>query len=183
MAKKKQPPAGAGAESAVDLSPLLPQVQLHDLRLLNTSCSVPAAGPPKPTPELRQSITVNSSRTAQPPAIVVQISFSLIGTDAEKHEGLRVEATFGLMYLTRSADAIPPEVLAAFSQTVGVQNVWPYWREFVQSMTGRMGLPPLRMPLLNPAQLAFTPDQKQAGLDQSEKGRRQEKPRSIESPG
>jgi hypothetical protein len=164
MAKKKQPPAAAGAESAVDLSPLLPQVQLHDLRLLNTSCSLPAAGPPKPTPELRQSITVNSSQTTQPPAILVQISFSLVGADAEKkQESLRVEATFGLMYVTRSLGTVSPEALAAFSQTVGVQNVWPYWREFVQSMTGRMGLPPLRMPLLNPAQLTFTPDQKPAG--------------------
>jgi hypothetical protein len=163
MAKKKQPPAGPVAESAVDLSPLLPQVQLHDLRLLNTSCSVPTGGPVKPAPELRQSITVNSSRTTQPPAIMVQISFSLVGADAEKHEGLRVEATFGLMYLTQSPDAISPETLAAFSQTVGVQNVWPYWREFVQSMTGRMGLPPLRMPLLTPVQLTFTPDQKPAG--------------------
>jgi hypothetical protein len=165
MSKKKPPPAGPLAESAVDLSPLLPQVQLHDLRLLNTSCSVPAGGPPKPAPELRQSITVNSSRTTQPPAIVAQISFSLIGTDAEKHEGLRVEATFGVMYLTRTLEAISPEALAAFSQTVGVQNVWPFWREFVQSMTGRMGLPPLRMPLLSPAQLTFTPEQKQAGLE------------------
>ena len=156
MGKKKQPPAGPSTETAVNL---LPQVQLHDLRLLNTSCSVPAAGPPKPTPELRQSITVNSSRTTQPPAIVVQISFSLVGADAEKREGLHVEATFGLMYLTRSVEPIAPEVLAEFSQTVGVQNVWPYWREFVQSMTARMGLPPLRMPLLNPAQLTFTPDQ------------------------
>jgi hypothetical protein len=163
MAKKKQPPDVSRTAPAVDLSPLLPQVQLHDLRLLNTSCSVPAAGPPKPMPELRQSITVNSSRTTQPPAIMVQISFSLVGADAEKGDGLRVEAMFGLMYLTRSPDAVSPEVLAAFSQTVGVQNVWPYWREFVQSMTGRMGLPPLRMPLLNPAQLTFTPDQKPAG--------------------
>jgi hypothetical protein len=56
-------------------------------------------------------------------------------------------------------------VLAGFSQTVGVQNVWPYWREFVQSMPARMGLPPLRMPLLNPAQLTFTPDQNQAEVD------------------
>ena len=175
MSKKKQPPAAPVAASVVDLSPLLPQVQLHDLRLLNTSCSVPAAGPPKPTPELRQSITVNSSRITQPPAIMVQISFSLVGADAEKREGLHMEATFGLMYLTRSQEIIPPEVLAAFSQTVGVQNVWPYWREFVQSMTGRMALPPLRMPLLNPTQLTFTPDQKPAGVDPLEKARRQEK--------
>jgi hypothetical protein len=166
MAKKKQPPVASGPVSAVDLSPLLSQVQLHDLRLLNTSCSLPAAGPPKPTPELRQSITVNSSRTTQPPAVMVQVSFSLVGADAEKQEGLRVEATFGLMYLTRTQEPISPDVLAAFSQAVGVQNVWPYWREFVQSMTARMGLPPLRMPLLNPAQLTFTPNQTPAATQE-----------------
>ena len=29
-----------------------------------------------------------------------------------------------------------------------ISNAWPYWREFVQSMSSRMGFPALTVPLL-----------------------------------
>ena len=29
-----------------------------------------------------------------------------------------------------------------------ISNAWPYWREFVQSMSARMGFPALTVPLL-----------------------------------
>ena len=36
---------------------------------------------------------------------------------------------------------------AAFAKYNGVFNAWPYWREFVQSMTARLNLPPLTLPV------------------------------------
>lgn len=45
-------------------------------------------------------------------------------------------------------DANPtPAQIKAFAKTNGMLNVWPYWREFVQTATLRAGLPPLTMPL------------------------------------
>jgi preprotein translocase subunit SecB len=38
--------------------------------------------------------------------------------------------------------------LKEFLEKVAMLNVWPYWREFVQSMTTRMGLPPFPEPLI-----------------------------------
>lgn len=39
----------------------------------------------------------------------------------------------------------PEDQLDAFGQTTGVLTLHPYAREFVSSMTGRMGLPPLHL--------------------------------------
>jgi preprotein translocase subunit SecB len=30
----------------------------------------------------------------------------------------------------------------------GIYNIWPYWREYVQTTTSRLGLPPLTLPVL-----------------------------------
>jgi len=38
--------------------------------------------------------------------------------------------------------------LDMFANVNGVFNCWPYWREFVQNITTRMGLPSLIVPLL-----------------------------------
>ena len=36
--------------------------------------------------------------------------------------------------------------LELFAQANGTFNLWPYWREFVQSTSTRMGLPALTVP-------------------------------------
>jgi preprotein translocase subunit SecB len=53
---------------------------------------------------------------------------------------LSIEASFVLFYTINSFDGIEDENLEAFSVTNGVYNAWPYWREFVQSTTARMGI-------------------------------------------
>jgi hypothetical protein len=40
-----------------------------------------------------------------------------------------------------------PEELAAFARLNGVFNAWPYFREFLQSATTRMGLPQFVLPV------------------------------------
>ena len=55
----------------------------------------------------------------------------------------RLEAMYGL-----PEDQMPSDAqIKAFGRTNGMLNVWPYWREFVQSATMRAGLPPLTLPL------------------------------------
>ena len=41
----------------------------------------------------------------------------------------------------------PDEAFKAFAEMNGVYNAWPYWREFVQNATVRMGLPALTIPV------------------------------------
>ena len=58
-----------------------------------------------------------------------------------------IEATFILNYEVPSRQNFEDKNLHAFAATNGVFNVWPYWREYVQSTTTRMGLPPITLPV------------------------------------
>jgi hypothetical protein len=79
-------------------------------------------------------------------------------SDDEPPEGLHLVGTFLLQYSIQEPDDQPTlmkepiEVdaadVVAFANFNATFNAWPYWREFVQSMTGRMGLPSVVIPVL-----------------------------------
>ena len=45
------------------------------------------------------------------------------------------------------------QIATAFGKMNGIHNIWPYWREYVQSTVARIGLPPLVIPLVTGASL------------------------------
>ncbi|MCI0701749.1 MAG: hypothetical protein L0241_11755, partial [Planctomycetia bacterium] len=85
--------------------------------------------------------------------IVVDVHFSISGktVDSER-EALRIDTALRLTYTLSSNDGLTDEHIAAFGELNGVYNAWPFLREYVQSTTIRMGLPPLTLPLFNPQQ-------------------------------
>lgn len=78
------------------------------------------------------SVTGVSGNESQEPSEVATLSFTLAG-----------------MYSLLEQDTDPitfsDEELQAFAATTGQFALYPYAREFVASMTGRMGLPPLHL--------------------------------------
>lgn len=58
-----------------------------------------------------------------------------------------VTAEFELLYKLPEEFEATDEELEAFASLNGVFNAWPYFREFVQSMITRMGLPVITIPL------------------------------------
>lgn len=67
--------------------------------------------------------------------------------EPEADAALEVEATFVLQYSLSRAEGVTSEDLTAFGLINGVYNAWPYWREFVQNTTARMGLPTITAPV------------------------------------
>lgn len=71
-----------------------------------------------------------------------------------KHVGLddasaaEVSATFELDYGLPNDANFTQEHFDAFAELNGVFNAWPYFREFLQSSTVRLGLPAFTLPLL-----------------------------------
>ncbi|MCC5830871.1 MAG: hypothetical protein JJU36_15600 [Phycisphaeraceae bacterium] len=59
---------------------------------------------------------------------------------------LLIGATFQLVYQLPEIDKYGKDQLQAFAEVNAVYNVWPYWREYVQSTLARMGLPTITMP-------------------------------------
>ena len=60
---------------------------------------------------------------------------------------LAISLQLEAIYIVPSELSFSAKQIHAFVRTNGMLNVWPYWREFVQSVTGRAGLPPLTLPL------------------------------------
>lgn len=73
-------------------------------------------------------------------------------SDREHPLKLFVSGTFLLQYGRKSnivsASLIKPSDISAFAKFNATVNAWPYWREFVQSMTSRMDIPTITVPLL-----------------------------------
>lgn len=60
----------------------------------------------------------------------------------------RIEASHWLLYSIAPGVPLERDQLDAYAATGAVFSAWPYVRELVQSLTHRMGVPPLTLPLL-----------------------------------
>ncbi len=70
--------------------------------------------------------------------------------DLESGALLRLSATFRATYRLEDANSYPQDALQHFADLNGTYNVWPYWREFVNTSTGRAGLPGVIVPVFTP---------------------------------
>ncbi len=68
-------------------------------------------------------------------------------TTGDDQPDLLIEATFVLTYEVDSFEGLEDAHLEAFAYSNGIYNAWPYWREFAQSCTARMGLRPITVPV------------------------------------
>lgn len=81
---------------------------------------------------------------------VISLEFEAIArpdSAPEDQSWMEARATLALTYSVSSFDDLSDVNLAAFAFINGVYNAWPYWREYVQSATVRLGLPPLIAPV------------------------------------
>jgi len=63
---------------------------------------------------------------------------------------VELTAIFLATYRLEGAHAYPHDALQHFAELNGTYNVWPYWRELVQSFAGRAGLPDIVVPVFKP---------------------------------
>ena len=66
-----------------------------------------------------------------------------------RKNAIRIKATFELILASDSI--LSKEFLMIYSRNSADMQAWPYLRELTQSLTGRMGLPGLVLPLLKDA--------------------------------
>jgi len=78
--------------------------------------------------------------------VEVLVTYNLLARSKGSRKAfLRIKCEYDLVY--ESAERLPQEFFEMYSKTSLPLNVWPYFREFVQSTSTRMGLPPITMPL------------------------------------
>lgn len=87
--------------------------------------------------------------------------------ESEEKLGFSIQARFELLYKLK-IDPPPAEVrdffFESFSSITAVFNVWPYWRELNDSVSRRLGLPHIAIPLIK-----FVPAGKKIGKTLSKK--------------
>lgn len=82
--------------------------------------------------------------------LIIRVAFNVVASDEGEPQSpamLDVGATLSLRYTVESFEGLSNVKLAAFAYFNGIFNAWPYWREYVQSATVRLGLPPLTAPV------------------------------------
>ncbi len=91
--------------------------------------------------------TKSNARLSAEGAAVCNFSFELSATiEGSELDRIEVSVDFKALYSLHDKK-FSQKQLKAFAGTNGLLNVWPYWRELVQSFTLRAGLPALTLPL------------------------------------
>ncbi len=125
------------------------RVQILDIKLLE--CRAEQKMPEEELPR-RITTNINAECHFDPDTLRLTV-YPHLQLVVKRHDAspadcfLRIEARFALMYALRSPEGLEQEHFDAFAERNGIFNVWPYWREFVQSITIRMGLPSLTVPV------------------------------------
>ena len=78
------------------------------------------------------------------------------GATLESDLLLNFKATFLLLYSVPERDSLPDDAFQHFADLNGAYNAWPYWRELVQSVTGRVGLAGFVLPVYRPKVVPVT---------------------------
>ncbi|MDQ6768959.1 MAG: hypothetical protein M3Z54_03110 [Gemmatimonadota bacterium] len=85
-----------------------------------------------------------------PGKIFVTVEFDCNGAGGPPSgdtQRLKLSAIYLLIYSHPDLTSLPAESLEAFARLNGVYNAWPYWRELIQTVSGRIGLGPLVVPV------------------------------------
>lgn len=130
-------------------SQLSSRVQIENVRLLSSIVRLEPSEV-KGQVIVTYSLAVEASLDGKHKGVLVFPRFKAKGEVKQKPAPkpvFTIEAAFLLAYRAGTLKGITKEACAAFGETNGIYNAWPYWREYVQNVTGRMGLPPLIVPL------------------------------------
>lgn len=91
---------------------------------------------------------------ARPDHVYVSVELKLEAAEPHNEvparELLQLEATYLAIYRLTGAATYPSDALEHFASLNGPYNVWPYWRELIQTVTGRVGLGGLVLPVFRP---------------------------------
>lgn len=71
-------------------------------------------------------------------------------SSTENSDVVKLEAVFVLVYSLPVEAEFADRCLKYFAELNGAYNAWPYWRELVQTATGRIGLGGIMVPVFHP---------------------------------
>jgi len=126
---------------------VVPHLELAEIRLIALSAALTAAPPDPPI-----AVTLDRSvdcKEFDGNYFPVQVKFMVNAAGADDQiEFLNIVTIYQLLYEGTNLSTLPSDKLRAFADVNSVHNCWPYLRELVQDVTGKMGLTRMTLPLL-----------------------------------
>ncbi|HYN08046.1 MAG TPA: hypothetical protein VES67_11700 [Vicinamibacterales bacterium] len=137
-------------ETLKKVAAVVPRVEIRDIRLVGLSASLKSAPAPKSQTSVDLDHEVASERAQDGVLFIARVRFKLSasGTGEEAAEFMNLKAAFQLLYSVEGPDSVEDDQLIAFGEINAVHTAWPYFRELVQNISGRMALVPMTVPLL-----------------------------------
>ena len=130
------------------------KLSLQNIRLMEGTCKLGRLKKEQLPSLADQTVSFNFSVNEKRTVVVAVAEFRLVSSYEDMPSidpAIMVSAKFALRYsITKQ---ISDENLKGCLENISSVCAWPYWREFVQSSTIRMGLPAFPIPLLSPARL------------------------------
>lgn len=134
------------------LSGIVRSVELDAVRLVGCACKADVLAVPSVatkmdlnwTSEALERKTDNGPRGFD---VLVKFRLAITSREDAAKEFVSLSGLYRLSYALHEGVEPSPEELKLFADGNAVFNVWPYWREFVQSTMSRMGLPPITIPV------------------------------------
>ncbi|MDH4203460.1 MAG: hypothetical protein OEV87_11285 [Phycisphaerae bacterium] len=124
------------------------QVELQEVRLLGCNCNQSIKNiQGNKCFDVDKDVDVQVDREAGRIFVIAEFSLKTFLEKEENDPFATIDASFLLVYNAKNVSEMPDEYFDSFGKTNGIYNAWPYWREFVQNATTRMGLPSLTMPV------------------------------------
>jgi len=81
-------------------------------------------------------------------SIIARFKITAIQEKNSKNPIMTIRAKYVLSYSFAKDNKPSAKEIEDFSKIKSLENAWPYWREFVQNLTARMGFPTLTIPVL-----------------------------------
>lgn len=147
-AKKRRPRSAMRVDLA---APVSERVEVLEILLAESAAKRGSIRDHLPA-MLTMNVTVETEVDKKQKVVCVRPRFGVSAKydDTNEEELLQIEAQFVLRYRLPNLGGLSKANFTAFGELNGLYNAWPYWREFVQSTTVRMGLPPLTVPVYRP---------------------------------
>lgn len=148
------------------VSEIAQRCQIQGLALAKGRCELLVSPDGVTVRDLQVGLRGHGSRhPSKPDVLVCSFGLDVWPQDAADEKKIRlaqiscdyiVQYHFAEKELLERVSGEDIEVFAAYNTSF---HVWPYAREFVQSMAARMGLPPVLLPVFRPANLIPPRDQ------------------------
>lgn len=95
---------------------------------------------------MKISIKDNAEFETNDDEFIIRNKYTLSAKNKNNKIALKIECTFIVVFDSR--EEITDDFFEVYKDTSLPLNVWPFFREFVNSTTARMNIPPLTLPLL-----------------------------------